>query len=170
MKNVNRVFSVSFVLLAMLVFGQATIKAQSSDVQTYQSQLRDGSQLEINYSPNSKKLGVIVKDQAGTSIAGYIVQDVENPKGTFYLNTARKFGKTDDSLFVTIKLSKFRDNSVTVKINNEPAREFQKDYSISFESMRPEFGHCNGVCVPANPENYNWNYCFWCCFNNPGQC
>jgi len=170
MKNVNRIFSVSFVLLAMLVFGQATTKAQSSDVQTYQGELSDGNRVEIIHSPNSKKLGVIIKDQDGSWTAGYIVQDVENIKGTFYLNNAKKFGKTDDSLFVTLKLSKFRGSSVMVKINNGQAREFQKDYSTSFENMKAPFGYCNGVCVPANPENYSWNFCFLCCFNNSGAC
>lgn len=171
MKNVNRIFSVSFILLAMLVFGQAVIKAQSSDVQTYQSQLRDGNQLEIIYSQKSKKLGVIVKDQAGNPIGGYIVQNVETPEGTFYLNTAKKFGKTDDSLLVKIKLSKFRDNSVTVSINNESAGEFLSGDSIMPEQpAESQFGVCDGVCNPANPGSYNWNWCFACCFYNRGTC
>lgn len=107
------------------------------------------------YSPITKKLGVVIKDENGKYLSGYVLKDISKPNGEIDLSKSyRKSGEENLIESSSLNIMKMGEKSATVDFAGTEVK------LAPMELSRPPFGECYFVC--AGPLQ-DWYMCFACC-------
>ncbi len=155
------VLSVALIGLAMMGFSSnSTVSANEGNVSAYSSKIESDQMMTVIFSPKAKKLGVVIKDDAGKNLEGYIISDVAEISGTYNLSKAKKFGNSK-ILGNKIKLSRNGEGNLELFVNESKVPfKFEQNTAV-----KNEFADSNLSCwwVCDGSKDYDWWECFkWC--------
>ncbi|MFV0390250.1 MAG: hypothetical protein ACK5NT_16025 [Pyrinomonadaceae bacterium] len=164
----NKLFLVLSVVLVGLVMtgfsSKLTVSASEGNFTAYSSTILNDKTLMVIFSPEAKKLGVVIEDGDGKYLEGYVISDVTKILGKYNLTKAKRFGDSK-ILGGTIRLSRNRNGSMKL-YNNNSEIPFKIEQNTVVES---EFANsppsCYWVC-DGSPD-FDWWECFKCCLLSP---